>query len=94
MLFGCAPAWHASRVDPNETLKEGGRSGTSAGRHRLRRSLVVGEFALALTLLAGAGLAIHSFWNLARVDPGFRTDHLLTFSLPVPEKRLKEPEQT
>jgi putative ABC transport system permease protein len=93
MLFGCAPAWQASRVDPNETLKEGGRSGTSAGRHRLRRALVVGEFALALTLLAGAGLAIHSFWNLARVDPGFRTDHILTFSLPVPEKRLTQPEQ-
>ena len=93
MLFGCAPAWHASRVDPNETLKEGGRSGTSVGRHRLRRSLVIAEFALALTLLAGAGLAIHSFWNLARVDPGFRTDHILTFSLPVPEKRLTQPEQ-
>jgi len=93
MLFGCAPAWHASRVDPNETLKEGGRSGTSAGRHRVRRSLVIAEFALALTLLAGAGLAIHSFWNLARVDPGFRTDHILTFSLPVPEKRLTQPEQ-
>ncbi|HET6176806.1 MAG TPA: ABC transporter permease [Candidatus Sulfotelmatobacter sp.] len=93
VLFGCAPAWHASRVDPNETLKEGGRSGTSAGRHQLRRSLVVAEFALALTLLAGAGLAIHSFWNLARVDPGFRTDHVLTFSLPVPEKRLTQPEQ-
>jgi putative ABC transport system permease protein len=93
MLFGCAPAWQASRVDPNETLKEGGRSGTSAKRHQLRRSLVVGEFALALTLLAGAGLAIHSFWNLARVDPGFRTDHILTFSLPVPEKRLTQPEQ-
>ncbi len=93
ILFGCAPAWQASRVDPNETLKEGGRSGTSAGRHRLRQALVVGEFALALTMLAGAGLAIHSFWNLARVDPGFRTDHILTFSLPVPEKRLTEPEQ-
>jgi putative ABC transport system permease protein len=93
MLFGCVPAWQASRVDPNETLKEGGRSGTSAGRHRLRRALVVGEFALALTLLAGAGLAIHSFWNLARVDPGFRTDHILTFDLPVPEKRLTQPEQ-
>jgi putative ABC transport system permease protein len=93
MLFGCAPAWHASRVDPNETLKEGGRSGTSAGRHRLRRSLVIAEFALALTLLAGAGLAIHSFWNLARVDPGFRTDHILTFSLPVPVNRLTQPEQ-
>jgi putative ABC transport system permease protein len=93
VLFGCTPAWHASRVDPNETLKEGGRSGTSAGRHRLRQSLVVGEFALALTLLAGAGLAIHSFWNLARVNPGFRTDHILTFSLPVPDTRLTQPEQ-
>jgi putative ABC transport system permease protein len=93
ILFGCFPAWHASRVDPNETLKEGGRSGTSAGRHRLLRSLVIGEFALALTMLAGAGLAIHSFWNLARVDPGFRTEHLLTFNLPVPEKRLTQPDQ-
>ena len=93
ILFGCAPAWHASRVDPNETLKEGGRSGTSAGRQRVRRSLVVGQFALALTLLAGAGLAIHSFWNLARVDPGFRSDHILTFSLPVPEKRLTHSDQ-
>jgi predicted permease len=93
MLFGCAPAWQASSVDPNETLKEGGRSGTGAGRHRLRRSLVVGEFALALTLLAGAGLAIHSFWNLARVDPGFRTDHILTFDLALPDKRLTQPEK-
>ena len=93
MLFGCAPAWQASSVDPNETLKEGGRSGTGAGRHRLRRSLVVGEFALALTLLAGAGLAMHSFWNLARVDPGFRTDHILTFDLAVPDKRLTQPEK-
>jgi predicted permease len=93
MLFGCAPAWHASRVDPNETLKEGGRSGTGAGRKRLRQALVIAEFALALTLLAGAGLAIHSFWNLARVDLGVRTDHILTFSLPVPEKRLTQPAQ-
>ena len=40
LLFGCAPAWYASRVDPGENLKEGGRSGTGAGRHRLRRILV------------------------------------------------------
>ena len=93
MLFGCAPAWQASRVDPNETLKEGGRSGTGAGRKRVRQALVVAEFALALTLLAGAGLAIHSFWNLARVDLGVRTDHILTFSLPVPEKKLTQPAQ-
>jgi len=93
ILFGCAPAWQASRVDPNETLKEGGRSGTGAGRKRVRQALVVAEFALALTLLAGAGLAIHSFWNLARVDLGVRTDHILTFSLPVPEKKLTQSAQ-
>ena len=92
LLFGCAPAWYASRVDPAETLKEGGRAGTGAGRHRLRRILVIGEFALALALLAGAGLAIHSFWNLAHVDLGIKTDHVLTFFLPVPETRSKDPD--
>ena len=90
LLFGCIPAWYASRVDPGETLKEGGRTGTGIGRQRLRRALVVGEFALALALLAGAGLAIHSFVNLTRVDLGVRTDHVLTFGLPVPESRAKE----
>ena len=93
LLFGCVPAWFSSKVDPAETLKEGGRSGTGAGRHRLRRILVVSEFTLALTLLAGAGLAIHSFWNLLRVDLGIRTDHILTFGLPVPDSRPKDPEK-
>jgi putative ABC transport system permease protein len=90
LLFGCVPAWYASRVDPAETLKEGGRTGTGVGRQRLRRALVTGEFALALALLAGAGLAIHSFVNLTRVDLGVRTDHILTFGLPVPESRAKD----
>jgi putative ABC transport system permease protein len=93
LLFGSAPAWYASRIDPGESLKEGGRSGTGAGRHRLRQSLVIGEFALALALLAGAGLAIHSFLNLLRVDLGVRTDHVLTFYLPVPDARPKDPEK-
>jgi len=93
LLAGCAPAWYASRIDPAETLKEGGRSGTSAAKHRLRQALVTGEFALALTLLAGAGLAIHSFWNLSRVDVGMRTDHVLVFSLPVPDTRSRDPTQ-
>ena len=79
LLAGSAPAWFASRVDPAEILKEGGRAGTSAGKHFLRRILVIGEFALALALLAGAGLTIHSFWNLAHVDLGIKTDHVLTF---------------
>jgi putative ABC transport system permease protein len=93
LLAGFAPAWYASRVDPAETLKEGGRAGTGAGKHLLRRILVIGEFALALALLAGAGLTIHSFWKLAHVDLGIKTDHLLTFYLPVPETRSKEPDQ-
>src|SRR5207248_1393490 len=53
LLFGCAPAWYASRVDPGESLKEGGRTGTRTGSHKLRRGLITGEFALALSLLAG-----------------------------------------
>jgi putative ABC transport system permease protein len=91
LLFGSAPAWYATRVDPAEALKEGGRSGTGAGRQRLRRLLVVGEFALALTLLTGAGLAIHSFWNLTNVDLGANTTHIQTFNLPVPDSRPKDP---
>ncbi len=83
LLFGCAPAWNASRTDPAEFLKEGGRSGTSRLRNRLRQLLVVGEFALALTLLAGAGMAIHSFWNLYHIDLGVQTDNTLTFILPM-----------
>jgi putative ABC transport system permease protein len=93
LLFGSAPAWYASRIDPGETLKEGGRSGMGAGRHRLRQLLVIGELALALTLLTGAGLAIHSFVNLLRVDLGLRTDHVLTFFLPVPDSRPKDPDK-
>ena len=91
LLFGCGPAWHATRVDPGEALKEGGRTGTSAGRRGVRRILVVGEIALALALLTGAGLAIHSFWNLTQVDLGASTVHIQTFYLPVPESRSKDP---
>ena len=94
LLSGCAPAWYASRVDAADALKEGGCSGTGPGFHRLRRTLVILEFALTLPLLAGAGLAIHSFWNLMRVDLGVRTDHMLTFFLPQPDTRPGNPEQT
>jgi putative ABC transport system permease protein len=90
VLFGCAPAWQATRLNLNEVLKEGGRTAFSAGRHALRRGLVVVEFALALSLLAGGGLALHSLWNLSHADVGFPTDHLLTFFLPVPDGQLKD----
>ena len=90
VLFGCAPALRAARMNLNEVLKEGGGSARSTGRHGLRRALVIAEFALALSLLAGGGLAIHSLWNLAHVDLGFRSDHLLTFDLPVTKGRLTD----
>jgi putative ABC transport system permease protein len=77
MLFGCAPAWRASRLDLNEVLKQGGRAGVAGVG--LRRALVVVEFALALTLLAGGGLALLSFWNLTRLDLGIDTRNVLTF---------------
>jgi len=93
LLFGCVPAWQASGVNLNEILKESGRSGTTTTRHYMRRLVVVTEFGLALTLLAGAGLALHSFFNLSRVDLGVRTDHILTFRFPVPQTRLSQPEQ-
>jgi putative ABC transport system permease protein len=93
IIFGCVPAWQATRANLSETLKEGGRSSVGAGRHRLRRAFVVAEFALALSLLAGGGLAIHSLLKLMNVDLGFKRDHLLTFSLPVPPTRLAGPDQ-
>jgi putative ABC transport system permease protein len=94
LLSGCVPALYASRVDAADALKQGGRSGAEAGPHRLRRLLVILEFALALPLLAGAGLAIHSFSNLTRIDLGVRTDHALTFFLASPDSRPSTPEWT
>ena len=91
-LFGSVPAWFASRLDPADILKEGVHSGIGVGRRRFRRALVVAEFALALPLLAGAGLAIHSFWNLTHIDLGVRTDHVLGFYLE-PVSLLKNPAQ-
>jgi len=93
VLFGSAPAWQAARLDLNEALKQGGHSSRGVSRHGLRRALVVAEFALALTLLAGGGVALHSFWKLAHVDLGFRKDHVLTFFLPLRQGQLTTPEQ-
>jgi predicted permease len=93
ILFGCAPAWHAVRLNLSETLKQGSRSVTGRGRMRTQGLLVMAEFALALTLLAGAGMALHSFWNLAQIDLGVRTDNIVTGWLETRRHDFTNPDQ-
>src|SRR5215813_9139040 len=82
MLFGLAPALQASHPNLTEGLKEGDR-GSSGRRQRLRSVLVVGEVALTMTLLVGAGLLIQSFRRVLEVDPGFTAQNLLTMQVSV-----------
>src|SRR6185369_11056129 len=93
LLFGAAPAWQATRLDLNEVLKLGGRTGGAGLRRNALRALIVAEFSLALTLLATGSLALRGFWNLNRIDLGIQTDNVLTFRVPVPERRLDGPDQ-
>jgi predicted permease len=83
VLFGLAPALKMSPSNQQETLKEGGR-GVSGTRHRVQSVFVVAEMAMALVLLAGAGLMIRSMMRLWSLDPGFNPQNVLTvgFSLP------------
>jgi putative ABC transport system permease protein len=79
LFFGFAPAWQSSFRNPDASLKQTARS--LEGRKPLTRALVIGEFALSLILLAAAGLLGKSLFLLGKVDPGFRTDHLLTVEI-------------
>jgi predicted permease len=83
ILFGLAPALKNSQIGLHETLKEGGR-GLSGARHRAQGTFVAAEMALAVVLLAGAGLMIRSLARLSNVDPGFDPHDLLTFSSSFP----------
>ena len=94
LLFGVAPALQVSRTNLNESLKEGGRSSTETrGRKRLRGLLVVAQTALALVLLAGAGLMIRSFGRLLEVNPGFKAEGVLTLQVSPSLTRYREPHQ-
>jgi len=88
IVCGLAPAFAALRTSVNETLKEGGCTGTVGGGHVwLRSALVAGEIAIALVLLAASGLLLRSFEKMLAVDLGFRPDHVLTASYSLPQKQ-------
>ncbi len=92
ILFGIAPAWQISRLDRFEALKEGGRSGTAGlSRQRLRAGLVIGEVALALVLLVGAGLFLRSLASLQDVNPGFQANGVITGFVTLPQAQYGDP---
>jgi putative ABC transport system permease protein len=94
ILFGLAPAISLSKTDLASALREGGR-GNALGfrRNRLRSALVVGEVALALVLLSGAGLLMRSFYQLQSIEPGFDSRGVLTFRTNLPGSKYKTDEQ-
>src|SRR5262249_6508817 len=95
ILFGIVPALQASKLDVSSALKEGGRSGEGHRRTSARSLLLVGEVALSLMLLVGAGLLIKSFLRLQEVRPGFNAHNVLvaTLALPYPKYQYAQFEE-
>jgi len=88
LVCGLTLAFAALRTSVNETLKEGGRTGTPGSAHaRLRSALVIGEIAIALVLLVASGLLLRSFGKMRAVDLGFRPDHVLVASYSLPRQQ-------
>jgi len=86
VVFGLVPAWQASHVDLNSSLKSGSRTGTAGeGKGRVRNALIMAEVAIALVLLISAGLLIQSFARLGRVQSGVRAERLLTARVSLPD---------
>jgi putative ABC transport system permease protein len=93
LVFGLAPALMGSQVDLAEELKAGSRS-VAGGRARFRSVLVIGQVALSVVLLVGAALLVQSFTRLRSVDPGFRTDNLLTAEIGLPSGEYEVEQRT
>ena len=94
IIFGLAPALHATKPDLASAMKEGGRgSAGDTGRRRLRSALVVVEVALAFILLAGGGLLVRSFFQMMNLPLGFDATNVLTLRLPIPGDRFPDGDQ-
>jgi putative ABC transport system permease protein len=86
LMAGLIASWRLTRIDLNESLKQGlGKTDTFSGGARTRSALVITEVALSLVLLIGAGLMIRSLWALRRVDPGFVSSNVITMRVPIPQ---------
>ena len=85
IVVGLAPAMTAMRRDLRPSGEEGGRSVSGgASSRRIRRALVVAEFALAIVLLVGAGLFVRSWWYVTNIDPGFRPERVIVMNITAP----------
>jgi hypothetical protein len=94
LLFGLVPALKVSRVELNTTLKEaGGRSDSAGGSQRIRGTLLASEVALAVLLSVSAGLLMRSFVRVMSVNPGLRTENILTMNISLPEVKYPTPRQ-
>ncbi|HLN00487.1 MAG TPA: ABC transporter permease [Bryobacteraceae bacterium] len=94
VLFGLAPAIQAAGVDPREWLQDGTRSSFSRARRGALSALIVCEIGLALMLLVSAGLLLEAFRKVLHVDPGFRPDKVLTYTVELPEARYAKAPET
>ncbi|HEU5131152.1 MAG TPA: FtsX-like permease family protein, partial [Pyrinomonadaceae bacterium] len=94
ILFGTVPAWFASRADVNQALRDNAR-GSTAGRsqHRLRHTLIIGEVAFAMILLAAAGLFLRGLQRFINSDPGWQVDGLVTAQTGLRGDKYKEDKQ-
>lgn len=94
LLCGCAPAWQAWRPALGQALQEGPRGSSSgAGRQPVRGLSVVAQVALSVVLVLGAGLMLRSLWSILGVDPGIKTDQVLSWRLSLPRARYDTPEK-
>ncbi len=93
VIFGLAPVLQAFRADPQANLKEGTRAGEGRSSRRARKVLAAGEIALAMVLLAGAGLLLRSLARLESVGPGFVTDHVVKANVSLPRLQYTKPDQ-